>query len=65
MYTGTSDHVVVKIFIGVRLLIVNPIPGNDDAIRAIKLIASVMANAMIEGRQGEQNEAAAEDKDAE
>ena len=30
------------------------IPGNDDAIRAIKLIASVMANAMIEGRQGEQ-----------
>lgn len=23
MYTGTSDHVVVKIFIGVRLLIVN------------------------------------------
>ena len=34
-----------------------PIPGNDDAIRAIKLIASVMANAMIEGRQGEQTEA--------
>ena len=30
-----------------------PIPGNDDAIRAIKLIASVMANAMIEGKQGE------------
>ena len=42
-----------------------PIPGNDDAIRAIKLISSVMANAMIEGRQGEQNEAAAEGKDAE
>ena len=41
------------------------IPGNDDAIRAIKLIASVMANAMIEGRQGEQNEEAAEAKDAE
>ena len=35
------------------------IPGNDDAIRAIKLIASVMANAMIEGRQGEQTEAEA------
>ena len=33
-----------------------PIPGNDDAIRAIKLISSIMANAMIEGRQGEQNE---------
>jgi ribosomal protein S2, bacterial type len=28
------------------------IPGNDDAIRAIKLIASVMANAVIEGNQG-------------
>ena len=28
------------------------IPGNDDAIRAIKLIASVIADAMIEGRQG-------------
>ncbi|MBR5615764.1 MAG: 30S ribosomal protein S2 [Clostridia bacterium] len=30
------------------------IPGNDDAIRAIKLISSVIADAMIEGRQGEQ-----------
>ncbi|MBR2667493.1 MAG: 30S ribosomal protein S2 [Oscillospiraceae bacterium] len=29
------------------------IPGNDDAIRAIKLISSVMANAIAEGRQGE------------
>ena len=29
------------------------IPGNDDAIRAVKLIADVMANAVIEGRQGE------------
>ncbi len=29
------------------------IPGNDDAIRAVKLIASTMANAIIEGRQGE------------
>ena len=28
------------------------IPGNDDAIRAIRLIASVMANAVIEGNQG-------------
>ena len=36
-----------------------PIPGNDDAIRAIRLISSVMANAMIEGRQGEQTEEAA------
>ena len=30
-----------------------PIPGNDDAIRAVKLITDVMANAIIEGRQGE------------
>ena len=28
------------------------IPGNDDAIRAIRLIASAMANAVVEGRQG-------------
>ena len=32
------------------------IPGNDDAIRAVKLIADVMANAVIEGRQGEATE---------
>ncbi|MGE5550731.1 MAG: 30S ribosomal protein S2 [Bacteroidota bacterium] len=30
------------------------IPGNDDAIRAVKLLASKMAEAVIEGRQGEQ-----------
>ena len=36
------------------------IPGNDDAIRAIKLISSVMANAMIEGKQGEETEEKAE-----
>ena len=36
-----------------------PIPGNDDAIRAIRLIASVMANAVLEGKQGEQTEEAA------
>ena len=29
------------------------IPGNDDAIRAVKLIADTIANAVIEGRQGE------------
>ena len=33
------------------------IPGNDDAIRAIRLIAAAMANAAIEGRQGEDAEA--------
>ena len=34
------------------------IPGNDDAIRAVRLIAGAMADAIIEGRQGEQTEAA-------
>jgi small subunit ribosomal protein S2 len=33
------------------------IPGNDDAIRAVKLIASKMADAILEGRQGEQMQA--------
>lgn len=33
------------------------IPGNDDAIRAVKLIAGALADAIIEGRQGEQNTA--------
>ncbi len=37
-----------------------PIPGNDDAIRAVKLIADVMANAVIEGKQGESFEAEVE-----
>lgn len=38
------------------------IPGNDDAIRAVKLISGAMADAIIEGRQGETaaEEAAAE-----
>jgi small subunit ribosomal protein S2 len=36
------------------------IPGNDDAIRAIKLISSVMADAVIEGRQGAETGTAAE-----
>ncbi len=35
------------------------IPGNDDAIRAVKLIAGAMADAIIEGRQGEQTAPAA------
>ena len=33
------------------------IPGNDDAIRAVKLITDVLANAIIEGKQGESFEA--------
>ena len=36
------------------------IPGNDDAIRAVKLIADCMANAVVEGRQGESMEAVEE-----
>ena len=31
------------------------IPGNDDAIRAVKLIAGRMADAVIESKQGEQD----------
>ena len=38
------------------------IPGNDDAIRAVKLIADVMANAVIEGRQGESFETETEEQ---
>ena len=41
------------------------IPGNDDAIRAIRLISAAMANAVQEGRQGESNaEAPAETAEA-
>ena len=47
-----------------------PIPGNDDAIRAVKLLTGRMADAVIEGRQGqsegaEEAEAAADAQDAE
>lgn len=35
-----------------------PIPANDDAIRAVKLLASKMADAVLEGRQGQQEEEA-------
>lgn len=38
-----------------------PIPGNDDAIRAVKLIVSTIGNAILEGKQGEQMEAPAEE----
>ncbi|MDK2887155.1 small subunit ribosomal protein S2 [Desulfofundulus australicus DSM 11792] len=36
------------------------IPGNDDAIRAVRLLTSKIADAVLEGRQGEQVEAAAQ-----
>ena len=41
------------------------IPGNDDAIRAVKLIAGAMASAVIEGRQGQEETAAEEEVAAE
>ena len=37
------------------------IPGNDDAIRAVKLITGAMANAIIEGRQGAEEEVVEEE----
>ena len=40
------------------------IPANDDAIRAIRLIASTMANAVQEGRQGIDAEDAASEEEA-
>ena len=40
------------------------IPGNDDAIRAIRLISATMANAIIEGHQGVDAEAPAEETEA-
>ena len=41
------------------------IPGNDDAIRAVKLIAGKLADAVLEGRQGEQEAPEAVDQAAE
>lgn len=38
------------------------IPGNDDAIRAVKLISATMANAIIEGKEGQMGAAAKEDE---
>ena len=41
------------------------IPGNDDAIRAVKLIASTISNAILEGKQGEDTVVDAEEIPAE
>ena len=41
------------------------IPGNDDAIRAVKLITDVLANAVIEGKQGESLEIDTEEQPVE
>ena len=40
------------------------IPGNDDAIRAVKLIAGAMADAIIEGKEGQMGAAAVEEETA-
>ncbi len=40
-----------------------PIPGNDDAIRAVKLIVTTIGNAILEGKQGEQLEDNSEKKE--
>ena len=42
-----------------------PIPANDDAIRAVRLLASKMADAVLEGRQGQQEAEAAKEAEAE
>ncbi len=39
------------------------IPGNDDAIRAVKLLTETIANAVLEGKQGEQFEDVAENEE--
>ncbi|NLV76111.1 MAG: 30S ribosomal protein S2 [Tissierellia bacterium] len=41
------------------------IPGNDDAIRAVKLLTETMANAILEGKQGEQTEDIEDTEDVE
>ena len=41
------------------------IPGNDDAIRAVKLIAGTMADAVLEARQGAETAVAEEENDSE
>nr|SFZ87970.1 SSU ribosomal protein S2p (SAe) [Loigolactobacillus rennini] len=40
------------------------IPSNDDAIRAVRLLTSKMADAIVEGRQGEEGEAEAQEQAA-
>ncbi|ATH91445.1 30S ribosomal protein S2 [Bacillus glycinifermentans] len=41
------------------------IPANDDAIRAVKLLTSKMADAILEAKQGEETAAETEEKEAE
>ena len=42
-----------------------PIPGNDDAIRAVKLIASTISQAIIEAKQGQIEQTSAEENQTE
>ena len=49
---ATASAVAVAIFNCNPDLVDYVIPGNDDAIRAIKLVASIMANAVIEANEG-------------
>ena len=46
-------------------LVTYPIPGNDDAIRSIELITHLIADAVIEGKAAEEQEAAQRDKEDE
>ena len=41
------------------------IPGNDDAIRAVKLLTACMADAILEGNQGAENAEEAQDESEE
>ncbi|MDU7506141.1 MAG: 30S ribosomal protein S2, partial [Clostridia bacterium] len=41
------------------------IPGNDDAIRAVKLLTSVIADAVVEAKQGFEEDVAEEATEAE
>ena len=42
-----------------------PIPGNDDAIRAVKLLTGIIADAVLEGNQGEQLEEMTQEEESE
>ena len=64
---GTFDVLPKKEVIGIADTNCDPdeldyvIPGNDDAIRAVKLIVSKMADAVIEAKQGAEEEVTAEE----
>lgn len=54
-----ADHLGIPVFAMIDTnvdpdKVTFPIPANDDAIRSVKLITSVMANAIVEGNQGKE-----------